>query len=762
MEKPSCKFCGCENINCLARCSKTGFFFCNGKGDTYQSHILYHLQKSNSSEITLPEENKYHEIPLRCYICESTNIFNLGFISYNNNTSLYIVCNSKCIEELTQKEGMNPDSDFEPLVSDGYINSEVVNIPTAEEYEIIPFSQIITVYQESSENAISDKEETKKQVQEINSIKLQYQSRQEYVSDQTNFINIEQGEAKKYESSLQFQTIHLEWSNKFQCRFKSPPTLFQIVKSGTYLNFHQEGEEKGNQYIGYIIKKHKNFFIDTTFDSSQLHLINVKGNQKPVTVSLQFNQKPFERQKVALQKFLTYEKCMNSLIADIILGKTGEIIHHNCLKETVPFTNLNSPYFPSLSAAQINRLKTALSQRFSMILGPPGTGKTTMIAALCNSFVRAGIKPVLVCAQKDAAANVALLTIARTGLDVVRFVSSSVETFDSEVDKYITAQIALNHFKKSSDSSNVELLSEKERRRIEQFELKIIQECDVICTTCNDAGSEKLMNSLRAQFCTVIVDECCQVTDADLLIPLVKNCQQLVLFGDPNGEIKPFLRSNVAQEARYDLSLMERLMLNGLKPSFLKAQHRMHPDLTEYPSKKFYGGFLENDKNITISNFVNIPIERPNNGFPMFFWNVKSGDDQKLNHISELIEKLLNHGIQAKEIGLISPCIGQIELLIEKLQKISDIEIGTIDDFQGKEKNFIILSLLSDDSDNAILNSKNNFCVALTRARFGLIIVGCAGTFLENAMWSDFVNFCKEKNAIVEGSLDSLKVSEIL
>ena len=96
------------------------------------------------------------------------------------------------------------------------------------------------------------------------------------------------------------------------------------------------------------------------------------------------------------------------------------------------------------------------------------------------------------------------------------------------------------------------------------------------------------------------------------------------------------------------------------------------------------------------------------------------------------------------------------------MQKISDIEIGTIDDFQGKEKNFIILSLLSDDSDNAILNSKNNFCVALTRARFGLIIVGCAGTFLENAMWSDFVNFCKEKNAIVEGSLDSLKVSEIL
>lgn len=774
-ETPTCKYCGCHNIECLACCSKTGYYFCNGKGDTRQSHILHHLRSMNFNEITLPEENKYHPIPFKCYVCESTNIFDLGFMT--NNASFFIVCSSNCRDQLCQiEEGVNKDY-FEPLVSDGFINKEVVAIPNPEEYEKIPISRVISVCQEIQETIGIKQESAQSQ---IKSAKLQYQSVEEFVSIQTEFVENECEETKKVES-FQFKNIHLVWKDGFHCQFKSPAKLYQISKPGSYLVFQNGSQNEYDNEYGYISKKHRNFLIDVTFESTSFHLTYTKSDKNNFQVGIQFKSTRFDRQKAALDSYLKSEKCMNKIIKNVLLGNFSELTATSRLKESIQFCEPRSTYFPRFTKVQINRMMTALSQRFTLIEGAPGTGKTTMSAALAYSFVQANIKPVLVCSQTDEAVNVSMLTIAKTGLKVFRYASSMIETFNQKIDKYLTTRNALNNFKDISSYSEIELLNEKERQNIEKVELKTIQESDVICATCNEIGDKKLLTNPAAQFCAIIVDECCSITDSNLLIPLVKNCQHLIMLGDVVGEIKMKL-SKVAKSARFDLSLMERLMLIGFKPSLLNVQFRMHPELADYPSKIFYGNFLKTKFNET-ENKIKSAINWPNQNIPLFFWNVDSNEeksddgfsyknDQELKSISILLNSILSKGeIKEKEIGIISPCIGQKKYLIEKLPDlitksektdVNNIEIGTVEDFQGKEKNFVIMSLVraNKEFDIGTLNQKNNFCVSLTRARFGLVIIGCAETFSKSKMWCRYIQYCKDKNVFVEGDYDCLKVSD--
>ena len=87
--RPKCSYCECSSIDCLAQCASTGLYFCNGKGSTTKSHIIHHLHSIHQDTIILPSENKFSSVKLECYICGSTNIFRLGFVTSTDKNKIF-------------------------------------------------------------------------------------------------------------------------------------------------------------------------------------------------------------------------------------------------------------------------------------------------------------------------------------------------------------------------------------------------------------------------------------------------------------------------------------------------------------------------------------------------------------------------------------------------------------------------------------------------------------------------------------------------
>lgn len=81
----------------------------------------------------------------------------------------------------------------------------------------------------------------------------------------------------------------------------------------------------------------------------------------------------------------------------------------------------------------------------------------------------------------------------------------------------------------------------------------------------------------------------------------------------------------------------------------------------------------------------------------------------------------------------------------------------------GREKDIIIMSCVRSNEHQGIgfLNDPRRLNVALTRAKYGIIIVGNPKVLSKQQLWNNLLNFYKEKKVLCEGSLNNLKESMI-
>jgi helicase MOV-10 len=104
------------------------------------------------------------------------------------------------------------------------------------------------------------------------------------------------------------------------------------------------------------------------------------------------------------------------------------------------------------------------------------------------------------------------------------------------------------------------------------------------------------------------------------------------------------------------------------------------------------------------------------------------------------------------DIGIITPYRKQKMKLKVACESYIDlnIEIGTIEQFQGREKNVIILSTVRSNTSNVgFLDNPKRFNVAITRAKFLLIIVGNPKTLRQDANWGEMVKYCETNRSRV-------------
>mmetsp|Transcript_10452 Transcript_10452/g.22457 ORF Transcript_10452/g.22457 Transcript_10452/m.22457 type:complete len:1073 (+) Transcript_10452:83-3301(+) len=499
----------------------------------------------------------------------------------------------------------------------------------------------------------------------------------------------------------------------------------------------------------------------------------------------------FDRMQNALKTFAIDDTSVTGYIYHKLLGHPVEeqVIANPHLPTEDDFT---APGLPPLNESQVQAVAAVLQRPMSLIQGPPGTGKTVTSATLVYHLTRQNMGQVLVTAPSNVAVDQLTEKIAATGLRVVRLASKTREATSSSVDHLclhvMTPLAAGDEFKKLQRlKDEIGELSERDQKKYRALrnrtEREILQAADVICCTCVGAGDPRLKNF---RFRQVLIDEATQAIEAEALIPISMGAKQIVLVGD-HCQLGPVVMCKAAAKAGLTQSMFERLVLIGIRPIRLQVQYRMHPILSEFPSNMFYEGSLQNGVTESDRQLRNMPGYTGKDDFPwpikskpMFFWSIAGMEEisasgtsylnrTEASYVEKIVTHLLKMGVNSSQIGVITPYDGQKKYVAEQMRRSGPlaasvyeaIEVNSVDAFQGREKEIILVSCVRSSESQGIgfLSDPRRLNVALTRARLGLVLLGNPRVLSKNPLWAALLLHFKEHETLVEGPLNNLQQS---
>lgn len=790
-EPPRCAYCFCDISECLVQCKATGKWFCNGRGKAAHSHIVHHLVESHNKEIVLPDSNQYSKIPLSCYACKTANVFQLGFVQSRRQGTYFVICRD-CLNDPQLQPYQFDLSSRQQLITENSILNWIVRPPTKQEEKMF-FSNIkLADMNLLEENWIKNPSASildlpvLKDHDKLPKTQLAYKNSHVYCNIYQKLTHEEGENERLMKEAMQIHGVKVEWDKvgvyTWIAKFTAPASeAIRLLTIGDELQLSCDTfNEKG-----VVTTIHYNDVVDVKF----VHSPDPPNRFDDMyTIHFIWKGTSYRRQTRALDEFKkNLAASTDPIIRQVILGHLpNEFPVENVTKV------LSAPSLPFLNESQSNAIKHAMSNPFTLIQGPPGTGKTTTIAALVYNFLKVKKEPILVCGPSNISVEHITRNIANIGtIAVVRLMSWSLDSLTSEVDDFTVSRLIYKL--DNPESRRLAVLQEgricgtlndaeaKEYTRIrEKLEKHIVSEADVVCCTCDTAGSARLKD---LRFTRVIIDESTQTVEPKLLIPILHGSKQVILVGD-HCQLGPNIMSKKVDEAGLGVSMFQRLVQLGMKPVRLLTQYRMHPALSEFPSNYFYEGSLLNGTNTKDRVPYRAAFPWPQPSIPMFFYN-SQGDEElsdsgssfinrfEAGLVSQIISKLCHAGVNPKDIGVITPYAGQRYFLKTFLTSAGDlpadfytyIEIASVDSFQGGERDYIILSCVRCNTRASIgfLKDPRRLNVAITRAKRGLIIIGAARVLSHNPLWYSLIKHFQEKQVLVEGDVNhNLKVSPLI
>ena len=423
------------------------------------------------------------------------------------------------------------------------------------------------------------------------------------------------------------------------------------------------------------------------------------------------------------------------------------------------FRQLPRLSFPWLNASQQGAIQQVLeAQEVSIVHGPPGTGKTTtLVEAIVETLQRE--TQVLVCAPSNAAVDWISEQLMRRGIHVLRVgnpLRMSDEMLECSYERRYAAHPdyhelwSIRRALREAESGKRKVDGEKRRKmRERQTELEIKINADLFqqasVVSCTLIGSAyRLMD--RRRFSTLFIDEAAQALEPACWAAILR-ADRVVMGGD-HQQLPPTVKSLEASALRQ--TLMEKIV--GLHPqavTLLTTQYRMNKAIMAFPSRWFYNGELKAAPEAA-ERLVS-PLDSP------LMWLDTSALDYGerenrhrsrtnaeearlvIHTLRDYIEAVAPIRVESERVdfGVITPYRGQARLL-RRLLKMQHyfrrlrraVTVGTVDGFQGQERDVIVISLVRDNAEGQIgfLRDLRRMNVAMTRARMKLIIVGNAET----------------------------------
>ncbi|MCA8961516.1 MAG: IGHMBP2 family helicase, partial [Planctomycetes bacterium] len=264
------------------------------------------------------------------------------------------------------------------------------------------------------------------------------------------------------------------------------------------------------------------------------------------------------------------------------------------------------------------------------------------------------------------------------------------------------------------------------------------------------------------EFDLVVLDEAAQAIEASCWIPLLDGAR--AVFAGDHRQLPPTIRSREAARQGLDVTLFERLADEF--PShrhMLEIQYRMNQHIMEWSSRALYDDALIAHDSVRDHRLVDLDgvAETEETTTPLLFIdtagfdapeetdpeNISRWNEGEARLVSTLLARLVGAKVAPRDIGVITPYNAQVDLLRRRLSEpYPGLEIDTVDGFQGREKEAIILSLVrsNDRGEVGFLAEKRLLNVAITRARRHVTVIGDSATISHDAFLAGLVDYLQE------------------
>ncbi|NXJ28396.1 SMBP2 protein, partial [Dicrurus megarhynchus] len=471
------------------------------------------------------------------------------------------------------------------------------------------------------------------------------------------------------------------------------------------------------------------------------------------------NDVTYNRLKRALTALRQYRGGPASDLIDVLFFASAP----RAFPETKPLEFFNA----SLDESQREAVSFSLAQReLAIIHGPPGTGKTTTLVEIILQAVQQGLK-VLCCAPSNVAVDNLVERLAggrarllRLGHPARLLQPIQRHSLDAVLARGDNAQIVADirrdidqawaKTKKAQDKGErshflgeIKTLRKELKEREEAAMAAALSQASVVLATNTGASSDGPLKLLpESHFDLVVIDECAQALEASCWIPLLK-APKCILAGD-HKQLPPTIISHRAAAEGLSLSLMERLAghYGERAVRMLTVQYRMHRDIMEWASSELYGGRLSAHPSVAQHLLRDLPgvSSTEETSIPLLLidtagcglFELEVEDEQSKGNPGEVqlvgmhVQALVDAGVKAKDIAVVAPYNLQVDMLRQHLcHSHPELEIKSVDGFQGREKEAVILSFVRSNRKGEVgfLAEERRINVAVTRARRQVAVV---------------------------------------
>ncbi len=470
------------------------------------------------------------------------------------------------------------------------------------------------------------------------------------------------------------------------------------------------------------------------------------------------------------------------------------------IKPPYPLARISwTPIDTELDDKQIEAVDLALrAGDITLIHGPPGTGKTRTLVEVIRQRVARGER-VLCAAPSNTAVDNLGLRLASAGVRAVRLGHPArirpellALTIDAQVDADGASKLArewrdrARQIRKAAAGkrgaeakelwNEARALDRDAAREIHNAERAIMSRAEVVLATC--VGCDHFLLGDHSQiFDCVVVDEATQAADPLLLIALSR-AKVAVLAGDPH-QLGPVVTGGPQIEHTLGATVFER-MVAAFPAVMLEQQHRMHADIMRFPSISKYAGQLVASPAVAGHTLEDLGVQpdplrdkplwlldtagkdwleqrtdfEPGgslNNMPAFQFDPSTFNSGNAERVAAEARRLLSRGLPPTEIAVIAAYSAQARRLRELLreERAAGLEIGTVDGFQGREKEAVIVDLVRSNETGEIgfLANTRRMNVALTRAKRFLLVVADSATLGNHAYYAELLRHVDELDA---------------